>query len=360
MANKATNMRISTSKKNTVVPTTASESFPSNSSDPARKFAVIYDWAPTENRDIDAKLKAIEAEKYILVYQNIDPNAAITGTIDPEKIVEEVRRKHGDNPTGWGMLDYENPFDHVLHSGPDHPMYGQCIKTMLQALQHVKEKFPRVKWTYYGIPGLSYWLDGKLWAFAGEKAQRAEIEKQMLYYGPLLEAVDWYTPCVYDVYDLSTMDETSKAAHVVNEKAYRIARVNVIREFLKDRNLPSRPILPAVCPFFVGGGNTIDNKLIPKEELVRDQLDPIVSAGCDGMAIWSASDWYILHATLPTNPANGVQARVRKMYTKDFFGGNEPADWTDPTIKQTLVSGVGNAIADMGTLAVQIFRKVTG
>lgn len=359
MTDKKTSMRISASKRNAVVPVTSSESFPSKIPNPSRKFTVIYDWAPIENPDINVKLKSIDAEQYILVYQNIDPDAAKTGIIDAEKIVQEVRRKHGDNPTGWGMLDYENPFDHVLQSGPDHPMYNLCTKNMLNALLHVKEKFPRVKWTYYGMPGLSYWPNGKLWAFADEKFRRAEIEKQISCYGPVMEMLDWYAPCVYDVYDLSKMDEASKAAHVVNEKAYRIARINVVREFLKDRNLPSRPILPAVSPFFAPGGNTIDNKLIPMEELVRDQLDPIVSAGCDGMAIWTAGDWYAMQATIPTNPLNTVQKRVREVYTTDFFGGNEPADWTDPTIKQTLVSGVGNAIADMGVLAMDKSNKST-
>lgn len=324
---------------------------------PKQPFTVIYDWAATEHPEVADKLKKAKAERYVLIYQNIDPEAAKTGLADSSKIIADVHARYGANPSGWGMLDYEFPFDEVFHVGPTHELFGKCAKSLIQAFQDVKQAFPNVKWTYYGFPGLSYWPGGKLWAFADKAAQQAEIEKQILGYAPMLEIMDWYSPCVYDVYDLSRMSPQSQASHLINETEYRIARINVIREFWKRNNMTARPILPAVSPFFTGHGNSIGNKVIPKEELIRDQIMPLITSKCDGMAIWSASDWYAKMATLPTNPSNAVQQRIRPIFQDDFFGGVEP-NWTDPAVKATLHKGLGNVIADMAVYAQEAAKTL--
>lgn len=321
------------------------------------RFTVIYDWAPTgEIPEVQKKIEGAKAEPYILVYQNIDPECAKTGIINSDLIINHVRQKHGDNPSGWGMLDYEFPFDEVFHAGPDHPQWGRCAKTMLEALQAVKAAFPRVRWTYYGMPGLLYWVNGKLWAFAKPEDQQAEIERQIRGYGPVMEALDWYNPCVYDVYDLSKMDPASKASHLINEKVYREARIGVVREFMRRAGISGRPIMPAVSPFFTGHGNSTGNMRISHEEMVRDQVVPIVASGCDGMAIWSAADWYASTALRATNPRNEVQTRIRPVFTADYFGGIEPK-WESPETRTILLTGLGNAIADMAVASVNQWGK---
>lgn len=311
---------------------------------------VIYDWAPVEIPEVKAKLDGVRAEPYILVYQNIDPDSAKTGIINPDLIIREIRAKHGENPGGWGMLDYEEPFDRVLQSGPNNPEYGKCTKSMLGALEAVRQAFPRVRWTYYGMPGLSYWPGGKLWAFAPEEARQAEVERQILGYGPVLEALDWYSPCVYDVYDQNRLGQQAQASHLVNEREYRLGRVGVVRELLRREGLGRRPILPAVSPFFAPGGNAVENQRIPPDELRRDQIAPLAAAGCDGICIWSAAQWYGAQAVRPDDPRNKVQARVRPVYTRDYFGGTEP-QWTDPQTRVTLWTGLGNTVADMALAA---------
>lgn len=315
-------------------------------------FTVIYDWAPTaEIPEVAKKIDRAGAKPYILVYQNIDPECAKTGIINSDLIIRHVRQNHGDNPSGWGMLDYEFPFDEVFHAGPDHPQWGRCAKTMLEALAAVKAAFPRVRWTYYGMPGLLYWVNGKLWAFAKPEDQQAEIERQIRGYGPVLEALDWYNPCVYDVYDLGKMDPDSRAQHLINERVYREARIGVVREFMRRSGITGRPILPAVSPFFTGHGNSTGNQRIPHEEMVRDQVHPVVTSGCEGMAIWSAADWYASTALRATNPNNQVQTRIRPVFTADYFGGTEPK-WGSPETRTTLLAGLGNAIADMAVAGV--------
>jgi hypothetical protein len=324
--------------------------------DPA--FKVIYDWAPIMNPKVGELIGGAKAESYILVYQNIDPNAAKTGEINTDLLIADIERQRKTNPTGWGMLDYEFPFDEVLQAGPTHQLYDVCAKNMVHAIRTVKERFPDVKWTYYGIPGLSYWPGGKLWAFATPESQRAEIERQLTGYGPVLKELDWYTPCFYDVYNVEAFpDQASRDAHMVNEREYRLARLGVIREFFARNNMEPRPILPAVCPWFTGHGNTTAHELIPDTELVRDQIMPTVDGKCEGMAIWTAGFWYLQQATLPTNLSNKTQERVRVQFKKHFLGNAEPESWTSDEIKTLLTEKVGIAIGNMAKLAYQASMK---
>jgi hypothetical protein len=336
----------------------ASKAAPSSNAE--RTFTILYDWAPTEDSAVLSKLQAAGASQYLMVYQNVDPNAATTGKIDVSKIVADVKTRYGANPRGWGMLDYELPFDSVLQAGPSHPLYETCKAEMIKAIRAVKEAFPEVKWTYYGIPGLSYWPSGKLWAFASPAEQAAEVDRQITGYGPVLAELDWYSPCVYDVYSPELMTPAKAANHIQNEREYRIARINVVREFLRRNDLPARPIIPSVSPFFAPGGNVVENKLIPVPELVRDQIEPVLDAGADGIAIWSCGVFYIAQATMADNPNNETQKRVRQCYRTDYLRGVEPASWSTAHMKKVLAHHVGMAIARMAEVGLGRFEARTG
>lgn len=326
-------------------------------SGPSEKtFTILYDWAPTQDSEVVQRLQTAGASQYLMIYQNIDPNAAHTGKIDVAKIVADVKNRFGANPRGWGMLDYEAPFDHVLQTGPSHPLYETCKTEMIKAVRAVKQAFPEVKWTYYGIPGLSYWPSSKLWAFASPAEQAAEIDRQINGYGPVLAELDWYSPCLYDVYSPELMTPEKAATHLTNERAYRIARIGVVREFLRRNNLPARPIIPSVSPFFAPGGNVVENRLIPLTELVRDQINPVLDAGADGIAIWSCGVFYVAQATMADNPSSQTQTRVRGCYRTDYLGGQEPASWTTPQMKTLLNRQLGFAIARMAQEARDQFE----
>lgn len=321
-----------------------------------RTFTILYDWAPTSDPMVNSLLQRARASTYILVYQNVDLPSIKSCVIDSSKIIADVRQRYGNSPSGWGMLDFEDPFDSVLQAGPSHPKYETCVKSMLDALRATKQAFPNVKWTYYGIPGLAYWPGGSLWSKANPAKRQAEIERQIEGYGPVLAELDWYSPCFYDVYCLESMTPEVKADHLVNEREYRIARVEVIREFLRRNNLPPRPILPAVSPFFAPGGNTTENGVIPRDEMIRDQILPAVAARCDGVTIWTCGNWYVQQATKATDPNNDTQRRVRECYRAGFLGGTEPASWSNESMKAMLTRRVGNAIASMAYYARETAR----
>jgi len=335
--------------------------------DPILPPAVIYDWAPVTPTfnvpEIKSKLESIRAEPYIYVSQNEFGGQLLSGVIDPSNVVSLIQGKYGSNPSGWGMLDFEIPFQSVLEAGPSTGGYATCVNSLVSTMEAVKSAFPRVRWTYYGFPGLSYYPGaGNLWAFASESARKTEIEKQILGFSPVLRVMDWYSPSVYDVFDQShpAMSVGDAAQHNVNEREYRIARVGVVKEFLSRNGLGHRPILPAVSPFFAPGGGpsgvTLENKKIPFTQMVQDQILPLTEAGCNGVAIWSAADFYAAQALTGTDAGNSIQVRVRPIYTVDYFAGITPGDsgtpgWTAAATRTKLLTGLGNAVADMAVAA---------
>ena len=337
-------------------PTVGGSAVRAASTPAARTFTILYDWAPTSDPMVNSLLEKARAKPYILVYQNVDLPSVKSGVIDSNKIIDDVRQRFGSNPSGWGMLDFEDPFDSVLQAGASHPKYETCVKSMVKAIRDTKRAFPNVKWTYYGIPGLAYWPGGSLWAKAAPAKRQAEIERQIEGYGPVLAELDWYSPCFYDVYRIDTMTPEAKAEHLVNEREYRIARVSVIEEFLRRNNLPDRPILPSVSPFFAPGGNTTENGVISRDEMIRDQILPAIAAGCDGIAIWTCGNWYVQQATRATEPANETQKRVRECYRAGFLAGTEPTSWSSESMRAMLTRRVGNAIASMAYYAREAAR----
>jgi hypothetical protein len=70
-------------------------------------------------------------------------------------------------------------------------------------------------------------------------------------------------------------------------------------------------------------------------------------------------------ATQPTNNSETL-VRLRTVYRTDFLGGNEPANWTAPALKETLNTKVGAAVARMAELTraeskvVKEDKKVAG
>ena len=157
---------------------------------------------------------------------------------------------------------------------------------------------------------------------------------------------------MYDVYSYDAFtNPNSKANQLVNEPLYRKMRVSVVQEFLKRNSLPARPILPSVTPFFAPGGNAVENSLIPDGELVSDQIKPLIDAGCDGMAIWTAGSYWVKLATQPTNTSQ-TQKRLRTVYRTAYLGGAEPSSWVTPELKATLNTKVAGGVTKMAELGV--------
>ena len=302
-----------------------------------RKFKIMMDVYPSTERAED--LKALGVNQYIAIYQNSDPDAVHTGLVNPDKIIAQVKSQFGNDPKGFGFLDYEIPFDANIGKGPGHPDYEKTVASMVAGIKKVKAAFPNVKWTYYGIPATDYWIKNWWdWENAPAVERTAEIEKQIRNYGPVLKELDWVNCCTYDVYVYSKYAPEKRPAAIVRETQYRIARMSVAKEMWKRMNLPPKPIIPAICLHYAPGGNGVEYEMIPMDEFITDQIMPAIMAGADGVAIWSASSAYLGLATSPNENGwvTGTQAELRNAWTKSLLNGQVPGNWTASPTKKML------------------------
>ena len=76
------------------------------------------------------------AEKYFVIYQNnADTNAQKSGLIDPSAVAHSVAKGQGDTPQGWGVLDFEDPFDQLLQTKPSSEATKAAVKSIEQLLR---------------------------------------------------------------------------------------------------------------------------------------------------------------------------------------------------------------------------------
>ncbi len=174
---------------------------------------------------------------------------------------------------------------------------------------------------------------------------------------PIMRACDWLNPSVYDRYELARYTADRHAEITARETSWRHYTVELCNRFNASSGLPPRPVLVMVSPMFWKVGNIEYNmKRMPIEELLRDQIRPVLEAGADGVAIWAGFTYYPRAATSSADLGQG-QFDARYAFTRDYLGGVEPADWTDPALRaelelltsQMVLQRLGEIRADLET-----------
>lgn len=319
---------------------------------PARTYVppVIVDCV-TSARSAQA-LRDGRVPMYTIIYQACDPEAGRTGRIDLDKLAAEIERKMGQDPSGWAMLDYEAPFDEWLQKGVGDQRCEQARSEIIKALRFVRARWPKVKWTIYGHPFLLYWLpNGTAWDQAPEQVKRAEIEKRVAVYGPILAEVDWVNPSNYDINENALQTSIERARDKAHEQVWRTQHIELARETMRRAGIPPKPILPAVNLFFPGEGRATYMRPVPVQELLQDQVAPQLAAGVDGFAVWTGVD-YIQglvtgNAKLDGDPESlKTRTRTRSTWVGSYLGGKTPADWTADDVKFVISQRTGQTIAD--------------
>lgn len=243
------------------------------------------------------------AKPYYLWYQSWDSLAAAgqpggkkgSLAINVNQIIEDVREYFGDQePEGYGQLDYEGDFFRALDEGENTKGNNEATEVMLDALCRVKEEFPKMKWTYYGLPSLKYWLPhpspttSYTWLDAPEEVKQAEIEHRYSSYAKLLAECDWLNPSFYNKYD----PDVVKGDIVPRESMYRFELVKLCH-LINQRLGTNKPIIPMTCPWYTPGGHVEYEQKIVQEQFMRDSvLLPYLKAGVSGFAIWYATSYY--------------------------------------------------------------------
>ena len=299
-----------------------------------------------------AKVNALGIQRYPWFGQSPDPESMKTGKINVSILLTEIRKKMGPDPTGWGMLDFEDPFDAWLALPATDPRNRLASSEMVKAIRAVKAEFPKVKWTYYAQPRMErVFPGGKGWANGTEAQMQAEIERRIATCSDILREVDWINPSIYDVYENSKFQGDELSYMVKNERIWREQVVKLGRTIRERMGLPQVPVIPCVSVFFQPGGRATNMKPIPIAELIEDQIDPALEGGADAFAIWTSADFFQMLATLPDshdlNQLNRDNQRAaRDAWTAEYLSGVRPRDWTDPTVKFQISQATGKTISD--------------
>lgn len=312
---------------------------------------LLYDSLPDLNASV--RLTSMNAESWMNVTQ--DPASYKSGEVDIDAAIKQVEKRTGGMPPKWMMLDCEDPFMANLKMPAESKEHQRSLNSMIRAIRAMKERFPQCKWTFYGIPSLSYWLNGKGWATASSDDRRKAIQDAAKIYSTLVSEVDWVSVSIYDVYDPRMVVAGSPTSirgtpESVREdgRAWRIAQVGLAKLLSGGK-----PVIPTVCPFWAPTGIAPYCRMISTKDFMLDQVQPAVSAGAAGIALWTSMDYRIEQVTrsdqpalLPSKENNFGISEWRSALTLDFFDGIPPKDWTDPSVVEQLVKKTSRVITD--------------
>ncbi len=268
---------------------------------------------------------ASNAEKYMLVGQyDVDRTIAQTGIIDPQLVIAQVERLiasgHGSR---WGVLDFEDPFDLLWDSGDRDPRYRPALQSMIDTVRALRTRFPDIKWTYYGVPRVKYWLSGRVWSDLTQAEREAEYRKAVAPVAALMPELDFVMPGVYDVYEDAMGMPTTMTPRRVVEASWRTANVEAIKQHFRERGMPVPPIVPMVSPWFQPGGFANAQRPIPMTEFMEEQVKPLLDAGSSGIALWGAMRYFARVANWPEghpDPAfRELRTELRAQFARDYW-----------------------------------------
>lgn len=263
------------------------------------KPVIIYDDAITI--PCLEKLASLGASKYIIVYQNdCDPESQKTGVINFKNVAAFIIKAYGPNPEGWGILDFENPFDDFLKKDKNTPEYKNTILTMVECINKIKLYFPKVKWTYYGIPALPYYLGSETWATATADTKNDEIKRQLIIHSPILLACDWLAPSIYNQVGDSKNNGLPTPHIRASTAAWSFARTKMCVDFQQLAG-KTNVVMPFVSPLYMPGGGAPAFSPIPDDIILQDTISPAMKAGATGFAIWTAGSYFIKQVTSKLN-----------------------------------------------------------
>ncbi len=265
---------------------------------PRPQPVLLYEEALTvASRDA---IEAAGAQKYFIIYQNnVDPGAQKLGAIDASALGRGIVDSRGDTPEGWGVLDFEDPFFAIIQDGPSNPRFAKAVESMVQALRSVKRAFPHVKWTFYGLPLLRYYVDGKAWAALTPEERARETDRQLAAVDQILAESDWLSPSIYN------MVGDAKGSLVANDEIRNCTRewaealTSMSVRYAKTRPVPPK-VIPFVSPLYMPGGGARTGSIIPPGVFMEDTIEPAVRGGANGLCFWMGAGHLIRLAASDT------------------------------------------------------------
>ena len=303
---------------------------------------LLYNWVPETIPQ--ESLDAIGAKWYVKIHANVLPDDGAAGVVDPDDILAVLDRKINSDFDGYGMFSFEAGFWKNLHKGPGHPDYDRTVESMINLIRVVKNRYPRAKWSYWGLPHVPYWVpkDGggsTNWNSVGESKRKQVMHEAVAIYQPIANEVDWLSPWSYDENEHALAAGKSwEQSQSEAQQNWMKAKVEVARKVLENRPAGDIPIIPSVSTNFAAGGNATTPGWIPIEELQSETIDALIESDVDGIAFWTPNGGRIQQAF--RTPANDHQAGIRdkqqRYFDELFFSGQE-TDWDDPSMRSRIM-----------------------
>ena len=320
---------------------------------------ILYDDA-IDYRGLESLVKLRAVPRYLVIYQNnCDPEAQKTGEINPDNIIKEIIRLEGNTPEGWGVLDFESPFDDWIHKGVDSPECKKAVKTMVNAIRQIKKRFPNMKWTYYGLPGLLYYLGDYNWANAPDGLKQEEITRQLAMYGPIMDECDWLSPCCYDTVGDGKGGIRPLPNQIISTRAWHAARTKMCVDYVRSKGRDC-PVIPFVSPLYMPGGGSRVFSVIPNDVMVNATIQPVIESGAMGVAIWTSGTTFIERVTgVRKNDGftegGGVSTMI-KHWSEDLK--LTPDQIQKPDSVPQLRTMISNSVVEMATETIRIWNQV--
>ncbi len=327
------------------------ESKPAEPSGARAPLILLYDSIP--DRQAAVKVRAMGVERWGQINQ--DPESYTTGIIDVDSILKQIESKTGGKPAPWMMLDFEEPFFADLNRPAESLEYKRAVKAMTGALRAVKLSYPDSKWSFYGLPNLSYWIDGKGWGQASHQAKEATLKKAADACVPVLADVDWVSVSIYEYYDTkmivpgspNSIRGTPESVRA-DGRAWRMAQVGLAKLLARGK-----PVIPTVFPYWAPGGVAPACRVLPPRQFMEEQIIPAVDAGATGFALWAGLSFRIDQVidggrdpAYVSKEKNFGIAEWRAAFTADYLNNVPPPNWRDPAVRSALVAGTSKTMVD--------------
>ena len=274
-----------------------------------------------------ADIRAIHAQKYVIVYADILPDKGESGVIDTLTVIRALEKQISNTYSGWGVLDFEGEIFNRLFHDPINGKFDITTESLIRTIRAVKRRWPDAKWTFWGMPDLKFWIHAPgekpaTWATANNQQKERILSRVHKGFKAIAEEVDWISPWVYDLYRNEDFgSENEKQSMIRAQKEWAIAKCTLARNLSDSRARGPIPVIPMFCPKFAPGGNVPTKTLVSDDEFRTDILEPVVACGIDGLSTWNELGFRVSNAF--RNAINqhqvGIRDKSRKVLTEILF-----------------------------------------
>ena len=305
--------------------------------EPSQKTSrpILYNWVPSGTSMAD--IRDLNAKSYVMVYSSVLPDKGTSGIIDTPSVIRALEKKIPNSFSGWGLLDFEGEIFNRLFHEPMHTKFNLTTGSLIKTMRAVKKKWPRAKWTYWGMPDVKFWIHAQgdkpaNWATANESQKEAALKRSAAGFKAIAEEVDWISPWIYDMYqnELFTKPHQRENMNLAQQK-WAMAKCSLAREISESRSRGPIPVIPMFRLMFAPGGNVTDKIFVSETEFRTDVLEPVVKAGVDGLSTWNGLEFHVISAFRKAiNPHQvGIRDKARTVL-KQLLDIDNDFDWNSP------------------------------